>query len=152
MPKRSQWEMIKTNKAMGPSNWGEIATDIQRMRAEPAMVNRLVNAAIRYAPDTHDEWTSPQEVIKRGKGDCEDIALVKMALLPDWDTFLSVGHTHDGRPHAVALIRSRDGEVWVADNLHQDLYKLDGGRFKPAYALDTMGGRWLCLEVRELES
>ena len=72
----SRYQKIRTNVEMGPADWLDIAESIRRLALEPWTVNRLVNLAIRWKPDNGDDWRSPQETIKLGYGDCEDIALV----------------------------------------------------------------------------
>lgn len=44
-------------------------------------VDQWVNHAIRYQREPIDTWSPPAETLKRGFGDCEDIALLKRAIL-----------------------------------------------------------------------
>lgn len=45
-------------------------------------VNAAVNRAVSYVPDGGgDAWSSPSETVARGHGDCEDYAILKMAML-----------------------------------------------------------------------
>lgn len=55
-------------------------------------VNKHVNQLIHYSTDEstwgeNDKWTTPLELFSKGKGDCEDIAILKMITLLelDWD-------------------------------------------------------------------
>jgi predicted transglutaminase-like cysteine proteinase len=55
-------------------------------RARLAHINRAVNLAIQYTTDTRkhgvpDHWATPFETLESGKGDCEDYAITKYALL-----------------------------------------------------------------------
>ena len=46
-----------------------------------AAINGFVNDAVRYVRDPADVWQSPCTTMETRKGDCEDIALLKIALL-----------------------------------------------------------------------
>ena len=55
-------------------------------RARIDLVNRAVNAAIRYASDyaqhgVADLWTAPLATLAAGRGDCEDYAIAKYVVL-----------------------------------------------------------------------
>lgn len=44
-------------------------------------VDNFINASIDYAAELRDNWASPTETWDRGRGDCEDYAVLKRALL-----------------------------------------------------------------------
>src|SRR5690606_34400724 len=51
-------------------------------------INRGINGLIAYKRDkavygSLDHWAKPAEILKRGAGDCEDFAILKMAALLD---------------------------------------------------------------------
>jgi len=48
-----------------------------------AAINRFVNDRIHYTRDRADAWQSPSVTLECGRGDCEDMALLKMAMLAD---------------------------------------------------------------------
>jgi predicted transglutaminase-like cysteine proteinase len=55
-------------------------------RARLAYINRTVNLAVKYTDDTRthgipDHWATPFDTLGSGKGDCEDYAIAKFALL-----------------------------------------------------------------------
>lgn len=63
---------------------GAIAADGPHARV--AAINSWVNSKIAYADDLalyrqNDFWASSRETLRRGKGDCEDYAILKMDLL-----------------------------------------------------------------------
>lgn len=85
--------------------------------AKLATVNRWVNRRITYVEDRDlfgraDFWAGAKRTLQLGRGDCEDIALVKMQLLaasgiPRTDMFLTV--TRDlarNQDHAVLIVRT----------------------------------------------
>lgn len=89
-------------------------------------VNSYVNARIRFVDDSAqfgagDRWLAPSESLARGRGDCEDYAIAKRAMLrtagfADKDLYLVVlkdlGRRAD---HAVLVVRV-DGRFLVLDN------------------------------------
>lgn len=90
------------------------------------LVNNWVNARIAFAEDavTHgmaDHWSPPGESIARGRGDCEDYAIAKMALLeslgvPSRDMYLViVREVPRQADHAVLAVRDEDA-LLVLDN------------------------------------
>lgn len=139
--------IVPTNTKPGPGSWPDLLADAQTFAADLQRINRLVNKYIRYKRDVHDEWAGPRDVAKRGYGDCEDLALMKLALVPQERKWLCVGH-YAKRPHAVAVVED-DGKWWVLDNLIDTIYELEGSQFKPAYGLGWDGERYLFLETRK---
>jgi len=57
----------------------------QRFRALATLdvgpMNRDVNLSIVATRDVTDHWQTPLETLERGKGDCEDYAILKLAVL-----------------------------------------------------------------------
>ena len=98
-------------------------------------INTAVNRLVRYQSDTQnygtkDYWASPDEILARGKGDCEDYAILKMAALKEAGLptqAMSVVVLRDTRRnlfHAVLAITTSKGH-FILDNL-SDQVKLDG--------------------------
>lgn len=88
--------------------------------ASLAAVNRWVNQRIRYAEDRDqygvgDFWAGAKKTLRAGKGDCEDIALVKMQLLaaagvPREDMILTIARDLvRNADHAVLIVRTGGG-------------------------------------------
>jgi predicted transglutaminase-like cysteine proteinase len=119
-------------------------------RARIEVVNRAVNAAIRYTPDfaqhgVADRWTAPLATLAAGRGDCEDYAIAKYAILraagvPATDLRLLLVRDRVVRQdHAVLAVR--DGGRWlVLDNRHLMLAETTMlPQFTPLFALDHQG-------------
>lgn len=107
-----------------PAALREIAARAGSMpgRQRLAFVNSWVNNNIVFAEDgDRDHWASAAETFGMGRGDCEDFAIAKLALLqaagaPADDLFLViVRDTVRGRDHAVLAARL-DGEMLVLDS------------------------------------
>lgn len=95
------------------------------------VVHRQVNERIRYAEDRElygklDYWASPDETALRQAGDCEDSAILKMALLasagfPKEKMYLTIGRDLVSRNAHAILTVDLDGELYVLDQLSPNL-------------------------------
>ncbi len=94
--------------------------------AELAAVNGWANGRIRYVEDRQlygkaDYWASAGETLRRGAGDCEDIAIAKMQLLAALGVnrdamYLTIARdTVRATDHAVLVVKM-DGKAWLLDN------------------------------------
>jgi predicted transglutaminase-like cysteine proteinase len=110
------------------SKFSNIVTEALRYdrRTMLGIVNRAVNLSIAYTADSKqfgvdDYWATPFESFAAGKGDCEDYAIAKLAVLraANWpvddlrivvlrDSFLR-------EFHAVVAVRE-NGSWWILDN------------------------------------
>jgi predicted transglutaminase-like cysteine proteinase len=77
----------------------------------PAVVQAGIARRVRYRADVpgDDHWATPLATLERGAGDCEDIAILKYALLrasgvADADLNLMVLVTADGGGHVALLV------------------------------------------------
>lgn len=120
-------------------------------------INRTVNRRIRYASDREvwgreDHWASPLELWLQGRGDCEDYAVAKFALLraagvPDDALRLThVQATRDGQRMAhLVLVVQEDAETepLVLDNLIDEV-RSAGQRpdLAPSFSFN-LAGLWL---------
>lgn len=113
-------------------------------------VNRLVNARVAYTRDIDsygmlDHWATPGQTLERGVGDCEDYAILKMALLAELGVpraSMSVVILNDERRnlfHAVLAVKTNRG-FYILDNVHDQL-KLDSeiAHYSPLYSVS--GGK-----------
>lgn len=85
-------------------------------------INRTVSSDVRYSKDLLDVWSPPAETLKRGYGDCEDMALLKRSLFleaggKEEDTcFLIVFDQIARMQHAVILINDKGWKLLDAYN------------------------------------
>ena len=123
-------------------------------RARLAHLNRTVNLAIKYETDTRnhgipDHWATPFDTLASGKGDCEDYAIAKYALLRamHWPE-------QDLRIVLVYIERKRQYHAIEAARLGRDWIILDNGRltisndasvlnYHPLFTVDESGVRKL---------
>ena len=118
-----------------------------------AAVNRWVNRRIRYAEDRDqygvgDFWAGARKTLKSGKGDCEDIALVKMQLLaaagiPRDDMILTIARDLvRNADHAVLVVRT-DAGYRLLDNATDDVLDAAPGHdYRPILSFGNQT-RWL---------
>lgn len=147
----------------GPQNWNALWQGVERHPAAffgPygkrlfSEVNAAVNKGIAYEREAagRDCWQLPHETIMRRKGDCEDLAILKMAELaacgiPLDKMFIVICKAFGG--HAVlACAHGRD--ALILDNLADEPYPDTGqaGRLQPINMYGP-AGRFLLLELRK---
>jgi predicted transglutaminase-like cysteine proteinase len=118
-----------------------------------ARVNAWANQRVRFAEDRDlygrgDYWASAASTLKRGAGDCEDIAIVKMQMLAALgvsrsDMYLTVARDlARNADHAMLVVKLGD-RFWLLDNATDKL--LDGAvsnDYRPIFSFSTTG-KWL---------
>lgn len=122
---------------------------VERLKA----VNAWANDHVRYAEDQAlygraDYWASPAETLRRGAGDCEDIAILKLQLLaamgvPRDAMFLTIARDLARRAdHAILVVR--DGSrFWLLDNATNSLSDATQAQdYRPIFSF-SKNGKWL---------
>jgi predicted transglutaminase-like cysteine proteinase len=110
-----------------------------------ATVQRLVNERVAFATDldalgVSDYWSSAGETLKRGRGDAEDLAIVKMQVLraagvSPRDMYISVGRDTRSGAHELLLVRL-GGQFYALDQQGGVKSAAERGTFTPIF---TMG-------------
>ncbi len=122
----ARWRRVAHSRATGAA--GVFAAGL-RSRDEGARidaVNRYVNRRVSFVDDrvqyhAPDRWSAASETLGRGRGDCEDYAIAKMAMLraagvAERDLYLVILKDLVRRAdHAVLVVRSA-GRYLVLDN------------------------------------
>lgn len=115
-------------------------------------VNRAVNLAIRQLSDqaqygAADYWSAPLMTLTSGAGDCEDYAILKMAVLRDAGIaaadlrLVIVRDLQFNDDHAVLAVRF-DGRWRILDNRRLIMIEdTDMQRTLPLFVLDETGAR-----------
>jgi len=125
-PLDARWSRVSGAGVGG--NAGAFAASLhdQDILSKLESVNSYVNARVRFVDDrvqfgVADRWLAPAETLSRGRGDCEDFALAKRALLraagvSEKDLYLVVLKDLSRRAdHAVLVVRAA-GRFLVLDN------------------------------------
>ncbi|MGE0503574.1 MAG: transglutaminase-like cysteine peptidase [Rhizobiaceae bacterium] len=157
-PAARRWERVRASLS-GCEGFGcpkaettlsALAAEVKPMRfvARLDHVNRRLNAAITYTPDSRnyrqrDYWATIGEIIGRGRGDCEDYAIIKMAALiragvPERSMSVVVLYDHGNRAfHAVLSVATTSGN-YILDNMRDEAYR-DVSRpdYQPLYSLSA---------------
>jgi predicted transglutaminase-like cysteine proteinase len=130
--------------------WNELVLRLSGLSGEERLqaANEWVNAALAYASDEEvygvgDHWATLAETLDKGRGDCEDIAIVKMWLLNAAGVKLSamrlvvLKDTLRNLDHAVLSV-VEGGHQYVLDNTTWKVGRADWMRgYQPIYALSS---------------
>jgi predicted transglutaminase-like cysteine proteinase len=122
-------------------------------QATIAAVNSWANARIRYVEDRElygqaDYWADAQTTLRRRAGDCEDIAIAKMALLAGAgvrreDMYLTIARDLvRNADHALLVVKSQ-GKFWLLDNSTDRLLDASAANdYRPILSYSSTG-KWL---------
>lgn len=111
-------------------------------------INRGVNRLIAYKRDkavygSLDHWAQPGEILKRGAGDCEDFAILKMAALLDAGipaqsmSLVVLQDRRKGVFHAVLSVATGSG-TFILDNVRNNVVKDTSlPSYVPLYSFST---------------
>ena len=122
-------------------------------QATIAAVNSWANAKIRYVEDRQlygqaDYWADAKTTLRRRAGDCEDIAIAKMALLAGAgvrreDMYLTIAHDLTrNADHALLVVKS-GGRYWLLDNNTDRVLDASAANdYRPILSYSA-GGKWL---------
>lgn len=116
------------------------------------MVQAAVNQSIHWAHDLDnmgvaDFWANAGETLKRGTGDAEDIAIVKMQVLKaagfnPKDLYISVGRDSKRGAHILLLARTASGFFALDDQARDVIPAAHNARFTPIMTLGQ-GMSWI---------
>lgn len=116
-------------------------------------VNGWVNQRVDFVEDNVDGvpaeiWQNAAESLRRGRGDCEDYALAKLALLAALgfdreDLFLVIARDLVARSHHAVLAVRTGGRFVVLDNATDELIEGDRANdYRPIFSYSA-AGRWI---------
>ena len=93
-----------------------------------SQINSTVNKSISYKTEELDYWKSPTETLGDGHGDCEDQAILKMALMmkAGYDPekiFLVVGYDQIARRDHAFVAYKENGDYLILDNHRDSIFK-----------------------------
>ena len=125
-PLDARWNQVAGAGVNGAAAAFAVSLRGQGIFAKLEAANSYVNTRVRFTEDrvqfgTVDRWMAASETLARGRGDCEDFAIAKRALLraagvPDRDLYLVVLKDLTRRAdHAVLVVRA-NGRFLVLDN------------------------------------
>jgi hypothetical protein len=117
---------------------------------DPGRLNKTINATIRYTAEAVDEWQAPQRTWEVRTGDCEDLAILKYAILRhhgvnEADLALVLGHltTPIRQGHAFLTCAGK-----VLDVMFDQIIEIaDYPNFEPAKYLSGNDGSLLARQI-----
>lgn len=125
-PLEARWHRVEFGAPDAPAS--RFATTLQARDAMRRLeaVNLYVNSRVRFVEDrvqygVEDRWSPAAETLSRGRGDCEDFAIAKLAMLrragfAERDLYLVIARDLVRRQdHAIAVARA-NGRLWVLDS------------------------------------
>ena len=150
----AQWNRVRR----GTISVGMAAGAVGLGRGHPgqatiAAVNSWANAKIRYVEDRQlfgqaDYWADAKSTLRRRAGDCEDIAIAKMALLAGAgvrreDMYLTIARDlARNADHALLVVKS-EGRFWLLDNNTDRLLDASAANdYRPILSYSS-SGKWL---------
>lgn len=120
--------------------------------AKLRLVHQEINRRVRWMHDLDnmgvaDFWANAGETLKRGTGDSEDIAIVKMQVLKaagfdPKDLYISIGRHNVRGAHILLLARTASGFLVLDDQNQELMTPAQHGRFTPVMTLGQ-GMSWL---------
>lgn len=125
-PLSARWNQVAAAGVTGAASAFAASLRGQGTIAKLEAVNAYINARVRFVDDrvqfgVTDRWLTASETLSRGRGDCEDYAIAKRAMLraagfADKDLYLVVLKDLTRRAdHAVLVVRAA-GRFLVLDN------------------------------------
>jgi len=116
------------------------------------LIQQAVNRRVHWAHDLDnmgvaDFWANAGETLRRGNGDSEDIAIVKMQVLKaagfdPKDLYISVGRHNTRGSHILLLARTAAGFFALDDQTDDLTSATQNGRFTPIMTLGQ-GMSWI---------
>lgn len=114
--------------AGGGAQWSSVVGQARQI-GDPVrrmdFIHHFVTTYVQYTDDsklyrTNDYWATPGETLARGRGDCEDYAILEMMLLqasgiPRSDIFLTIGFDLVARRDHALLSVKIDNMLWTLD-------------------------------------
>lgn len=147
------WERARRD-ALGEPQMQQLVDPARRLSSadQIAYVQREVPRRIRWISDAtewgkQDYWASAAETLRRGAGDMEDRAILKMQLLKNLgfaprDLYLTMGRDAVGGPVTVLIVRQGTGFVMLDDSSGAPVPIDRRGGFEPMVSLGH-GGAWI---------
>lgn len=150
----SQWNRVRRGTlgaslaGVGAGNGGS-----RPGQATIAAINSWTNAKIRYVEDRQlygqaDYWADARTTMRRRAGDCEDIAIAKMALLAGAgvrreDMYLTIARDLARNADHAMLVVKAEGRYWLLDNNTDRLLDASEAHdYRPILSYSA-SGKWL---------
>ena len=125
-PLDARWHIVESEPVTGaPARFARSFKAAEPLKQLEA-VNRYVNRRVQFVDDNRrfgrgDVWSTANETLRSGRGDCEDYAIAKMQLLraagfSSRDLYLVILRDTVRRADHAVLVARTDGRMVVLDN------------------------------------
>ena len=125
-PLKARWARVEHGAPDAPAAHFAASLGNRNLLRRLEAVNLYVNRRVRFVDDSKqygvaDYWAPAAQTLSRGRGDCEDFAIAKIAMLrragfAENDLYLVIARDLVRRQdHAVAVARV-DGKLWLLDS------------------------------------
>jgi len=145
-PAAQRWRAVLPTLGRVP----ELAVDtLAPVEDTAALVDDYVSHRVRYEHEANDEWAPPAATLDRRRGDCEDMAILKMALLArcavplDSMALVVVADRRSQLFHAVLALATTGGTLIMDNRRPRPGPDAEIGYYQPLYSLSGDGRAWL---------
>ncbi|HEX3676474.1 MAG TPA: transglutaminase-like cysteine peptidase [Sphingomicrobium sp.] len=149
-PLDAKWHAIEHNQVTGSP--ARFAANLKGFSPVEMLerVNNFVNHRVQYEDDQQhwgrpDVWSSANETLDSGRGDCEDYAIAKLQLLraagfAQHDLYLTIVHDLDRRADHAVLVARAAGHMYVLDDATDEvLDSRNVGDYRPILTFASYG-------------
>jgi predicted transglutaminase-like cysteine proteinase len=149
-PLDSKWHSIEHSQVTGsPARFAATLKGFSAVE-QLQLINNFVNHRVTYEDDQRrwgrpDVWSSVNETLSSGRGDCEDYAIAKLQLLraagfSPRDLYLTIVHDLDRRADHAVLVARASGHMYVLDDATDEvLDSRNVGDYRPILTFASYG-------------
>jgi len=149
-PLDAKWHAVEHSQVIGsPARFAATLKGFSQVEMLER-VNNFVNHRVQYEEDQlhwgrPDVWSSANETLSSGRGDCEDYAIAKLQLLcaagfPQRDLYLTIVHDLDRRADHAVLVARAAGHMYVLDDATDEvLDSRDVSDYRPILTFASYG-------------
>ena len=149
-PLDAKWHSIEHSQVTGsPARFAATLKGFSAVE-QLQLINNFVNHRVTYEDDQRhwgrpDVWSSADETLRSGRGDCEDYAIAKLQLLraagfSPRDLYLTIVHDLDRRADHAVLVARASGHMYVLDDATDEvLDSKNVGDYRPILTFASYG-------------
>ena len=125
-PLDARWNSVANENVTGPASRFARSVKAEDPIKQLEAINWYVNRRVQFEDDSRrfgrgDVWSSANETLRNGRGDCEDFAIAKMQMLraagfPSRDLYLVILRDTVRRADHAVLVARAAGRMVVLDN------------------------------------
>ncbi|WP_180766296.1 transglutaminase-like cysteine peptidase [Vibrio parahaemolyticus] len=137
--------------AYGEAQARDVAWIKHRLLITHDFYNRIVYTQDMTLWGQKDYWATPEETLRRFKGDCEDIAIAKFFSLLRQGmpkerlrlVYLQLPSTYPKIYHLVLEYHHEDGQIYVLDNRYNNIHQADDEHHRQTVVSFDLQNMWI---------